>query len=80
MGSHLTATGRHLPWDHTVLPASLLPDTNERTPPIAKRKRYVNKWRAVAAQTARRSSKELSIDVYYFRAYQMHWSGRQIIR
>jgi len=22
MGSHLTATRRHLPWDHTVLPAT----------------------------------------------------------
>jgi len=32
MGSHLTATGRHLPHGITVLPATVLPDTSERAP------------------------------------------------
>jgi len=34
MEHHLTATECHLPWDHTVLPATYVPpDTSERTPP-----------------------------------------------
>jgi len=42
---------------------------------------HSNKRRAVAAQTARCCSKVLSIHyVYYFRAYQRQWNGRQIIR
>ena len=38
-----------------------------------------DKWRAVAAQTARCHSKVLTIPyIYYFRAYQSQWNGRQI--
>ena len=42
---------------------------------------FTNKWPAAAAQTARSHCKVLSTQyVYYFRAYQRQWNGRQIIR
>jgi len=56
-------------------------EANALRPSAYRSAKNYNKWRAVAAQTARCHRKVLCMQyVYYFRAYQRQWNGRQIIR